>query len=547
LVFPNTYEVGMSNLGMHTLYSLLNSKEEIVAERFFVSKGLVSPSKLRSLESNRPASDFDIILFTISFETDYVNCVKFLHTANIPIRSHERPDETPLILAGGVATFINPEPLAPFVDAFLIGEFEAIVQPFVEQLPFLADQSACRGDKLRCLASKVTGTYVPAGYKVHYSEDQSYESHEPIESIFPAKIKPAKLTIPPDTAPHTTILTKDAVFPNTFLIELTRGCGMGCRFCAAGFVYRPPRVWPFEAVDKAVSKSAKASKIGLIGLEYGSRPDIERLAELLLKKGKKLGFSSLRADFVSPSFAELMAKSGAKVATIAPEAGSQRMRNIINKNLNEEEILEGVEKIATAGIPNFKLYFMIGLPFETEDDVSQIAYLVRKIHSVVLEHAKGKGSMGTISVSVNQFIPKPWTPFQWSDFTNRKDIKNRTHLLKGLLSSIPNLKFSLPSYREAMLQALLSRGDRLMSKIVESMGLYGFSLNRALKESSLSAEKYLKGRQLEAQSPWEIIAHPVKKEFLMHEWRKASRQKCTPPCNIGRCRRCDACSLFMNS
>ncbi len=534
----------MSNLGMHTLYSLLNSKEEIVAERFFVPKGHVSPSQLRSLESNRPAKDFDIILFTISFETDYINCAKFLHLANIPLYAHERSDDAPLILAGGVATFINPEPLAPFIDAFLIGEFESIVHSFTKQLPLLTEQVANRAEKLKGLVTNVSGVYVPGGYKVLYDKGKYYKGHEPLEDIFPSQIAPAKLTVPPDTAPHSAILTENTVFPNTFLIELTRGCGMGCRFCAAGFVYRPPRVWPSEAVENAISKSGEASKIGLIGLEYGSRPDIERLADLLLKKGKKLGFSSLRVDLITPSFAELMVKSGAKVATIAPEAGSQKMRDVINKNLSEDEILEGVERLASSGIPNFKLYFMIGLPFEREDDVSQIGILVKKIHACMLDHAKSRGSIGTLSVSVNQFIPKPWTPFQWSDFIAKREIKKRISLLKRLFSSIPNLKFSLPSHREAALQGLLSRGDQQLSRVIELLALHGFSLNRALKETGLSAEKYLKGRQVAASLPWEIIRHPVKKEFLLHEWRKASRQNSTAPCDTGRCRRCNACSLL---
>lgn len=537
----------MSNLGMHTLYFLLNKSDKIVAERFFVPKGELLSSHLRSLESNRPAQDFDLLLFTISFETDYLNCVRFLKLAGFPPYSKDRGNDLPLVLAGGVATFINPEPLAPFMDAFLLGEFEGLVEPFSEHLPELLDFSVDKGERLKGLALNVPGTYVPQGYRVIYDDSRSYKGHLPEEKNLPSKIRPAKLTDPPETVPHTVVVTPETVFPETFLIELTRGCGMGCRFCAAGYVYRPPRAWPMSAVQNAIRKAEQVAKIGLIGLEYTSRPDIENLATLLMKEGKKIGFSSLRADLITPSFARLLKESGTKMATIAPEAGSQRMRDIINKNLSEDEILESIRRLSSEGTRNFKLYFMIGLPLETDDDVVMIAALTEKIHKVMLSHARKRGRIGTISVSVNQFVPKPWTPFQWSDFCSEKEIKRRIKLLKSSLRSIPNLKVSLPSYRHSMLQAILSRGDRRVSKLIELMALKGSSLKQSLKETGLSAEQYLKGRQLDAPLPWEIIDHPVRREFLLHEWRKAARQHLSRPCNILKCRRCDACSILVTN
>ena len=533
----------MSNLGMHTLYSLLNSKDEIVAERFFVSKSSLSTSTLRSVETNHPAKDFDLLLFSISFETDYINCVKFLHKADFEIYSTKRSANTPLVLAGGVATFINPEPLAPFVDGFLLGEFEPILDSFLEQIPFLADSAVKKEKKLQELAQKITGFYVPSAYKVQYDKNGVYKAHIPKQENFPKRITPAKLTSQPETAPHSAILTDHAVFPNTFLIELTRGCGMGCRFCAAGFVYRPPRAWSFTSIKNSLKKADNAPKIGLIGLEYGKRIDIEKIATLLLERNKKLGFSSLRADLITPSFAKLLKESGTKVATIAPEAGSQRMRDIINKNLTETDILTAIERLAEQGIPNFKLYFMIGLPFETNEDVMEIAALTKKIHAVMLSYAKARGKIGTISISLNQFIPKPWTPFQWSEFQTKKEIKHKLNQLKKSLKAIPNLKISLPSYRKSLLQALISRGDQKIAKLIETMAVKDLSLQQALKQTGLNSEPYLTQRPVEMPLPWEIVNHIVKKEYLIHEWRKAARESLTKPCEIGKCMRCNACAI----
>lgn len=523
LIFPNTYAVGMSNLGLQTLYATLNSSPDIVAERFFYNED----GSWKSEESGTSLKEFKVLLFSVSFEADYLNILRAIAACGLSPLASEREDEKgPLVLAGGVATFINPEPIAPFIDAFLLGEFEAIAPDFLPILHELAKTQTSRKTRLELLARHCHYAYTP--------------------NHFSSAITPARQMQLMETAPHTQILSKDAAFSNMFLVELARGCGRGCRFCAAGFIYRPPRPWPQTALISALSRIQGTNRIGLVGLEFLRREDIHSICETLLNQGMRLAFSSMRIDSLTDAFIEVLVKSHIATATIAPEAGSERMRNIINKNLTEDVILSGIERLAAAGILNFKLYFMYGLPFETPEDMEALVNLVKRAKEIITPMGKRQRHMGNITVSAGTFVPKAWTPFQWASFvTEKTHTAHRNILIKGL-SAIPNVRLRLDSWRSASIQAILSRGDRSLASILQSVALNATPWRKAFKDSKIhnptspTAESFLRERDILDPLPWETVQHPIKKDFLIQEWNRAKEVKNSPSC-MPNCKRCGVC------
>lgn len=509
----------MSNLGLQTLYAALNAQKDIAAERFFYYEGCTWQSE----ESGRPLKDFQILLFSVSFEADYLNIVRAIADCGLSLMAADRENEKgPLVLAGGVATFINPEPIAPFIDAFLLGEFEAISSNFLPILHDLAKIQDSRKARLDLLARHCNYVYIP--------------------NRFPSAITPIKQMQFLETMPHTQILSRDAAFSNMFLLELARGCGKGCRFCAAGFVYRPARPWPQEALLSTLKHIKGTDRIGLVGLEFLQREDINHICETLLNQGMRLSFSSMRIDSLTDAFIEVLVRSHIATATIAPEAGSERMRAIINKNLTEEVILSGIERLAAAGILNFKLYFMYGLPFETPEDMEALVNLVTRIKGIITPIGKKRKHLGNITVSAGTFVPKAWTPFQWADFVNEKTHKtHRDILIKGL-SGLPNVQLRLDSLRAATIQAILSRGDRSLAPILQDVALNATPWRKAFKnhKDRVSADAFLRGRDLDAPLPWESVSHSITKDFLKKEWARAKEARNSPSCMPG-CRRCGAC------
>lgn len=523
LIFPNTYAVGMSNLGLQTLYATLNSASNVVAERFFYNED----GGWRSEESGKSLKEFKIILFSVSFEADYLNIIRAIAACGISTLAAERENEKgPLVLAGGVATFINPEPIAPFIDAFLLGEFEAIAPDLLPILQELSQIQTPRKTRLDLLSRHCHCVYIP--------------------TRFSSAITPARQLQPIETVPHTQILSKDAAFSNMFLMELARGCGRGCRFCAAGFIYRPARPWPQEALLSALNRLQGTDRIGLVGLEFLRREDIHSLCETLLNRGIHLSFSSMRIDSLTDAFIEVLVKSCIATATVAPEAGSERMRAIINKNLTEEVILSGIERLAAAGILNFKLYFMYGLPFETPEDMEALINLIKRVKEIITPIGKRQKHLGNITVSASTFVPKAWTPFQWAGFVNEKTHAiHRNILIKGL-SAIPNVRLRLDSWRAASIQAILSRGDQSLAPILQNVALNATPWRKAFKDKKIhnqnhsAAEFFLRERDINEPLPWEKVQHPIKKEFLIQEWEKAKEAKNSPSC-MPNCKRCGVC------
>ena len=519
VVFPDSYGLGMANLGFQRIYELLNQNEDIVAERFFCNK---TPTDTRSLESNRHLSEFDIILLSVSFEMSYLNIAPFLLHAGIPLFSKDRTDEHPLVMAGGVACQINPCPAEAFVDAFILGDFEAIHAKFEEFVLGNELLSSSRENSLAKLVEAVDGIYCPILNKN-------------------SMVRPVIHTTSVSSVPHTVIVSNRSSFPNTFLLEITRGCGRGCRFCAAGFVYRPSRNWPEESIEQTISDTKGAKKIGLVGLEYASASFISEFSSRLLDEGYQLGFSSLRADSLTDEFVTLLVRSKNFTATIAPEAGSERLRRVINKNLTEEQILSAAETFARAGLKNLKLYFMMGLPYEDYEDIEEIARLAIKVREVMLGYAKGRGKMGSVIVSVSTFVPKAWTPFQWAAFEDVEVLKRKRNILKNRLARVPNIKLRLDSVESALLQAVLSRGDKSLGVLLSTLVSKGYGNKRMVKEISQIAENYLKEKGSKEEFPWEVVNHRVKRDYLLAQWRKAQRAEQTSFCNQKICRRCGAC------
>ena len=401
LTYPNYYRLGMSNLGFQVVYDILNQRSDVVAERVFLPEGqemslyLQSGKSLMSLESQTPLQKFDLVAFSLSFENDYPHILSILDNIGLPLRAEHRGDEDPLLLAGGVASFINPESIAPFFDCFLIGEAEVILPRFIK----IFNPGNSKHATLISIARNVQGAYVPAFYRVDYQPDGTIASFSPLEDV-PPSVTRTYLKDLTRTATCSAILTSDTTFDRTYMIEVGRGCPHGCRFCSAGFIYRPPRFRPISELIKNINQGiCQTRRIGLVGSAVSDLPGIGDLCVQYMNEDVRLSFSSLRADKISTELLSALAQSKVKTATIAPDAGSERMRKVINKGITEEAILAAAEALVANGIPNLKLYFMIGLPTETEEDQEKSLDLVRWICN--------KGG----TVRAHYLTPLPGTPY----------------------------------------------------------------------------------------------------------------------------------------
>ncbi len=540
LVYPNRYHVGMSNLGLQAVYGLLNRRDDVVCERVFLPEDDESSAgRLTTLESGRPVADVDIIAFSVSFESDYPHLLTLLARAGIPPRAAERRPHDPLVIAGGVACFLNPEPIAGFLDCILVGEAEQTLPPFLEVFARRADRSRMLGE----IAREVPGAYVPAFYRVDYHPDGTLAAFTPEADVPPRVVRPraADLT---GAVTCSTVVASDTAFGRTFLVEVGRGCPHGCRFCSAGFIYRPPRFQPVEILAEAITRGLeRADRIGLVGAAVSDHPGIGELCARFAGEKVAFSFSSLRADALSPELIEALRASGVKTATIAPEAGSERLRRVINKGIREEDVLAAAEKLVANGIPNLKLYFMVGLPTETREDVEAIATLVKQIKHRFLRSSRGRGAIGTITVSVGSFVPKPFTPFQWSAMAEVGELKNKIKHVKKGLKQVANVRVHADVPRWAYVQGLLARGDRRVADILARVQANSGNWAQALKNLALNPDFHaLRERGMEELLPWDFIDHRISKSFLKKELRRALAGKPGPLCTVGACEQCGVCA-----
>lgn len=546
LVYPNRYPVGMANLGFQTVYHHLNRMEQVVCERVFLPEPedmqAAARAGLLSLESQRPLADFRLVCFSVSFENDFANLVHLLHLGKLSIYSDRRHQLEPLVVAGGVATFLNPEPIAPFVDLFLLGEAESLLHHFISVWEEGERANLSRSELLAHLGAAVPGAYVPSHYQVEYYPDGRLASFTPTGSL-PRNVSAPTAAIAEETPATTRVFSPQAEFARTLLVEIGRGCGRGCRFCAAGFVYRPVRFRKAETLIRNVLESLRPEdKVGLVGAAVSDHPDIDAICVQLRQAGSNLTISSLRADRLVPGLLKALAASGLQTVAIAPEAGSQRLRDVINKNLSEKQILDAVTALVDAGILNVRLYFMIGLPTETDGDIAAIVDLVKRIKHRQLASGRRRGRLGTITLSVNSFVPKPFTPFQWVSFCDLALLKQRVRKIKRELGGIANVRVHADVPRWAYIQALLSRGDRRLAPLIADVVEKEGNWSGALKSINVNPDFYVsRERQKEELLPWDFIDHRVSKEYLWQEYQRALAARATPACDPGRCTRCGVC------
>lgn len=553
LVYPHRYYVGMSNLGFLTVYFLLNEIEHVVCERAFLStegaaedKGQ-APDRITTVESGQPISDFDIIAFSVSFENDYPNLLTILEKAGLPLLSKERENSHPLVIAGGVTCFLNPEPIAPFIDCFLIGEAEELLPRFFSVLCEMGLEKGFKTDEekeacLRSVARHVPGAYVPAFYKDSHNADGILCSFEPVGEV-PNKIERVYVKDLSRVSTCSSVITPNTAFGRTFLIEVARGCPHGCRFCSTGYIYRPPRFRPLSLLEKCIEQgSSLTKKIGLVGTAVSDLPEIQKLGEYGVQRGNSISFSSFRANSLTPELISVLRQSKVKTAAIAPDAGSERMRKVINKGITEEDILHAAEALVEGGILNLKLYFMIGLPTETMDDVEAVAKLCKQIKKVFLKKSRPQKRIGKITVSINSFVPKPVTPFQWVAMEEARTLKVKVKKIKDGLKRVANVRVIANSQRWAYIQALFSRGDRKVAQILTLAHKNGGNWAKTFKESSLDSDLYIhRERSPDELLPWDFIDHGINKLFLAKEYQRAIQGKTSPPCPMESCDICGVC------
>ena len=455
----------------------------------------------------------------------------------VKLRSEERGDKDPLVIAGGPCATFNPEPLSQVVDAFVIGEGEVIMPALMDAYHGAKAEGLGRREMLFRLA-QVPGIYVPSLYEHRYDGEGRLVAIEPLQGA-PEKVSRQWVQDLDEFPAHTVVVTNNTEF-NFYLIETARGCGRHCRFCMAGYCFRRPRNRSLEIINAEVQEALKYRKrIGLMGAAISDYPEIDELCRDILGEGLSMSVASFRADSVTEELVASLAKSGLKTLTIAPEAGSARMRAVINKGIEEKHIFNTVELGLKAGIKNFKLYIMVGLPFEEDDDIEAIVDLAGRVKDYMDE----LGSKGTLTLSVNPFIPKPFTPFQWEPMAEKKDVEQKLKYLEKSLRSRKHIEVNVESPKEAYVQGLLARGGRPMGEVLLKACEMGGSkaFKRAMKEFGLDGDGELYRQREEAEIfPWERLDMGFRKEYLYAELKRAENLQPTLPC-FDNCHRCGVC------
>ena len=522
----------MSNLGLQTVYQLFNADDRVVCERVFLppKQDLAAfagrRERLVTIESQTPVSQFDIFAFSVSFEWDYTNVVSMLRMAGLEPRAERRHRRDPLIVIGGAVTFVNPEPLAPFADVIAAGEAELLVPALVDAWHAAPDR-----DGLFSQLVAERGFYIPALYDVVYDDGGRLASVAPKSGsnappvVRKAAVKAADRLDPPSTS----IFTPDTEFGSRLLIEVVRGCANLCRFCWAGYNYLPVRPFSTERIlDIAAAARPHANRVGLVSIALCDHPEIERILSTLVDMGYGISPASLRLDDLTDPIVSLLRQSGERSITIAPETGSDRLRRVINKTVTNDQILDKADLIFRNGIENLKLYYMIGLPSETDEDLVAIRDLTIAIRARMLEHGRPRGSVGRIAASVNPLVPKPGTTYQWLPMTPTREIDAKVERLRGLVSDLDNVYFSIKSERHSYYQGLLSLGDRRVADVIERAEQNGGNWRAAVADTALDADAYLyRDRSADAWLPWQIIDGGMKTAFFRQELEKSGRAEWT--------------------
>jgi len=496
LVYPNTYAVGMANLGFQTIYRLFNEFPGVRCERVFLYEKF--PDVTRSLETGSQLRNFDIIAFSISFELDVPNIVQILMNANISPFSSDRHPLDPLIMVGGAMAFLNPTPIAPFIDFFYLGEIEPELQNLLLLLLRLKKAGWERNSILEELHEK-NMIYVPEKHGENRKLTKAFQSARE------------------QSPQYSPIISPDSHFQNMFLVEVGRGCGRHCYFCAASHIYYPFRIVSKEKILNTIFSTCKyTKKVGLVGAALSDYPQLFQLCSELVEQQFKLGLSSFRLDVITSEFVKVLVKGNIKTLTFAPEAGTERLRNLIHKNLSNEQILEAAQAIADSQINQVKLYFIIGLPGETDDDIMGIVYLIEKIQNIF---RKNKG-LNSITVSVNAFIPKPFTPFQWFPIARESEIRRKRKYLEREFKKLPGVQFNRKSVKDEILQVILSLGDQKIAEAIYYKIKNKVDWGTAWNQAGIDVERIIcQPRKFEDQLPWDFIEYDIPKERLWKKWK----------------------------
>ncbi|ADQ06367.1 Radical SAM domain protein [Caldicellulosiruptor hydrothermalis 108] len=563
--FPDVYEIGMSNLGLKILYHLLNEREDVYCERAFMpwvdmqQRMQKEGIKLFSLETFTELDGFDIIGFSLSYEMSYTNVLKMLELCGLPLESQKREKGMPIVIAGGPCTY-NPEPLWEFIDVFVIGEGEEVILEIIDLYKKYKFSSMTKEEFLFECAS-IQGCYVPSLYNVEYNSDGTLKSIVPVSENIPKKVKKRIIKDLDSIYFPTKMLTPlIEVVHDRATLEVFRGCGRGCRFCQAGVIYRPIR---FRSAKKTLQyakelvENCGCNEISLVSLSTSDYPNIDELAREILKfaEDKKVNISlpSLRLDSTSLDLLKEVEKVRKPTLTFAPEAGTQRLRDVINKNIKEEDIYSTVKLAFERGFQNIKLYFMLGLPLEEDEDVLGIYTIAKNIREIYKE--LGLRKRIRITVSTSFFVPKPHTPFQWEAQDSIENMQRKMKLLKENLKKVKDVEYSWHDFYLSKLEAVLSRGDRRLSRVIKRAVELGcqfddwgefFDFSKwemAFQQENIDWRFYSdRKRDFDEVLPWDIIDPGVTKEFLKRECLLAYEEKTTSSC-FDRCTGCGVASF----
>ena len=532
LLYPNSYHVGMSNLGFQTLYQILNATEDVVCERAFLPEPedlqeyRNTQTPLFSLESQKPLFSFDFLAFSISFENDYLNVLTLLELAHIPFESRLRNERYPWVMAGGGAVFLNPEPISEFFDLFILGEAEEVIGEFLEVCrQTLSSKEKREKDGFLRDLSGVEGIYIPKFYRVTYTESGKIAAVNP-EMGFPRQARRRWVPKLDQFPTQSTLFTPEMEFREMALVEINRGCPRGCRFCAACFVYHPFRNRSLSFLE-SISREAllKEHRIGLTGAAVSDHPQLLPLCQSILSQQGGISLSSLRLDAITPSLIQCLREGGDRTVAIAPEAGSERLRRMLKKGYSEEEILKSIDTLVENGLSQIKCYFLIGLPTETDEDVKTIPMLAKRIKHHILSNLKSQNKKWRLILSINPFIPKPATPFQWAPLEEVGELKKKLKMIQREVQGEKGMEMIHDLPKWAYIQALLSRGDRRVGKILMASHRHQGNWSQALRETSVNPDFYVyRERDLDEIFPWDFIDHGISKDRLKEEYLTAMKE-----------------------
>lgn len=533
IVFPNCYSVAMSNLGFLRAYELINKSGFISCDRAFLqddtSKGIIS------IETRQRLLSYDFIFFSLSYENDFFNILSILSAEKIPFLSKDRDESFPIIMAGGVIAFLNPEPVAQIFDLMFVGEAEAIFPDF-----FKVAETKNKYEILEN-AAKIDGIYIPSAYNFIFDKKNPNVLSE-IRHLpgYPEKIK-RKWADKDSVFSTSPITTKFSELSNINMIEIERGCKRGCRFCSAGFIYLPQRESNPESVFKAIESLDKVDKAGFVGLGTMDSKYINKIMKFSIDSKKNFSLSSIRFDCLDENNLDLIKETGIKTVTLGIETGSCRLKKMLNKVLSNDEIIAALKNIIKKGIINIKLYFMFGLPCEEKEDLDETINLIKLMRTEFIEASKIHKRIGMLTASFGPFVPKAWTPLQWENFENTAVLRKKARYITEGLKRLPNLNVKINSLSAAFTEAFFARGSRISNEILIYSFINKISLKNAAEAKGYGINDFIRKFGKDELLPWEIIDQGVTKKYLLDECLRGINFKSTPQCFEG-CRRCGVCA-----